>query len=606
MADFDPYHKWLGIAPSEQPANHYRLLGLRQFEDDPDVIENAADQRMAHLRSLQNSKHATHSQKLLSEIATARGVLLHPQQRDAYNAKLKKEQQQKEAPRKEAPRKEAPIQQRPAPQIEPLPPVEPFDQVEPFDPLAAAAQQPQPYAPPAYSAIQPVQPFNQAPGYGNNADKGSQTGMIVMAVVAIAGGGLLLLAILVALAFVGSQTTVVSVPPDGVELDGSMPADSGAVDGGFTPPVVTPPADGFSPIDSGPIDPGTDGFDPASDGGAADGSTIPPVTPADDDGGTVSPPEQPGNNPPGNNPPSGSNDTAVLALPPAIESVVPGETPFAIDYSTDGAKLAIGGSSGAIHFFDVQQQKFEKRVQVQNGWTWDVDYAPNNALAVSGGFSRQLYVLDPQGRKVFTAKPHGGKTRVVEYSPDGSRLALASDDKTASIHDTATGRQLFKLPHSGIAIGAGFTSDGRTLVTGGGKGHLRFWNVATGRSSGNILNATASCIWCLACSSQGVVAAGDEASNFNLYQIDNRRPLHKKNLQSGRISGIDFTSDGRTVACATEEGGLYVFDVASGKQLQHIPANGQKFTRLKFSPDDQQLALLIQSGKLLIYRVSSR
>ena len=23
----DPYHKWLGIPPHEQPANHYRLLG---------------------------------------------------------------------------------------------------------------------------------------------------------------------------------------------------------------------------------------------------------------------------------------------------------------------------------------------------------------------------------------------------------------------------------------------------------------------------------------------------------------------------------------------------------------------------------------------------
>lgn len=26
FAPFDPYHRWLGIPPSEQPANHYRLL----------------------------------------------------------------------------------------------------------------------------------------------------------------------------------------------------------------------------------------------------------------------------------------------------------------------------------------------------------------------------------------------------------------------------------------------------------------------------------------------------------------------------------------------------------------------------------------------------
>lgn len=47
MADvFDPYHKWLGIAPSERPSTHYRLLGVALFESDVDVIQNGADQRM--------------------------------------------------------------------------------------------------------------------------------------------------------------------------------------------------------------------------------------------------------------------------------------------------------------------------------------------------------------------------------------------------------------------------------------------------------------------------------------------------------------------------------------------------------------------------------
>ena len=51
---FDPYHKWLGIPPSEQPANHYRLLGVCDFEDDADVIDSAADRQMAHVRSFQS------------------------------------------------------------------------------------------------------------------------------------------------------------------------------------------------------------------------------------------------------------------------------------------------------------------------------------------------------------------------------------------------------------------------------------------------------------------------------------------------------------------------------------------------------------------------
>jgi hypothetical protein len=48
---FDPYHRRLGIPPKDQPPNHYRLLAIDQFESDPEVIRDAAEQRMAHVRT---------------------------------------------------------------------------------------------------------------------------------------------------------------------------------------------------------------------------------------------------------------------------------------------------------------------------------------------------------------------------------------------------------------------------------------------------------------------------------------------------------------------------------------------------------------------------
>lgn len=87
---FDAYHKWLGIPSGEQPPHHYRLLGIALFEGDRDVIESAADQRMAHLRSFQAGGHAAMSQKLLNEVAAAKLCLLTPEKKAAYDAALKK------------------------------------------------------------------------------------------------------------------------------------------------------------------------------------------------------------------------------------------------------------------------------------------------------------------------------------------------------------------------------------------------------------------------------------------------------------------------------------------------------------------------------------
>ena len=63
MADgFDPYYKWLAIPPEEQPPNHYRLLGTKIYESDPDVIETAADLRMTHIRTFQTGRRAAESE----------------------------------------------------------------------------------------------------------------------------------------------------------------------------------------------------------------------------------------------------------------------------------------------------------------------------------------------------------------------------------------------------------------------------------------------------------------------------------------------------------------------------------------------------------------
>jgi hypothetical protein len=86
---FDPYRKWLGIPPKDQPPHHYRLLGIAAFEDDPDVIENAAARQMAHLRTYKTSKHAVQSQRLLSEISAAKLCLLSPETKAAYDGHLR-------------------------------------------------------------------------------------------------------------------------------------------------------------------------------------------------------------------------------------------------------------------------------------------------------------------------------------------------------------------------------------------------------------------------------------------------------------------------------------------------------------------------------------
>ena len=85
MSDaFDPYYLWLGIPVGDQPPDHYRLLGIAQFESNADVIRNAAEQRMRYLRTVTGLR-AKRAQQLINEIVTAQRVLSEDESREKYN-----------------------------------------------------------------------------------------------------------------------------------------------------------------------------------------------------------------------------------------------------------------------------------------------------------------------------------------------------------------------------------------------------------------------------------------------------------------------------------------------------------------------------------------
>ncbi|MEE2639465.1 MAG: hypothetical protein VX768_02450 [Planctomycetota bacterium] len=96
--NFDPYEEWLNISPAEQPADYYRLLGVKPFEPETEIIRDQADVRMEIVRKHQNGKNAKASQRLLNEIAAARSCLLNDKLRRIYDSKLKKINEEKKLP----------------------------------------------------------------------------------------------------------------------------------------------------------------------------------------------------------------------------------------------------------------------------------------------------------------------------------------------------------------------------------------------------------------------------------------------------------------------------------------------------------------------------
>ena len=171
---FDPYYKWLGIPPKDQPPHHYRLLGIELFEPDRDVIDAAANRLMGYLKELAAGDDALYSQNLLNEITRARLCLLNKEKRAAYDQELREKLEAEDAKlAAAAPETPPPPQLPPAPTPPSFgPPVFPAPPqvVEPpqIDIGAAAAPLPSRVKPPSLNVRGGAAPgVREPPGRGD-------------------------------------------------------------------------------------------------------------------------------------------------------------------------------------------------------------------------------------------------------------------------------------------------------------------------------------------------------------------------------------------------------------------------------------------------------
>src|SRR5205814_9962923 len=70
-SEFNPYREWLGVDVSGQTPNYYQLLGVPDFEANPEALWAAAYQRRALLRAEQYGDHSELAKRLLDEVDAA-------------------------------------------------------------------------------------------------------------------------------------------------------------------------------------------------------------------------------------------------------------------------------------------------------------------------------------------------------------------------------------------------------------------------------------------------------------------------------------------------------------------------------------------------------
>jgi WD40 repeat protein/transcriptional regulator with XRE-family HTH domain len=250
----------------------------------------------------------------------------------------------------------------------------------------------------------------------------------------------------------------------------------------------------------------------------------------------------------------------------AIETPVNGGS---VSYSPDGKQL-IFASGNQAKMMDTKSGKIVSALSPFNTLIADISYSPDGTKIAAASQDGIVRIYDSATAKIlieFNANPGG--IEQIAFSPDGGHLAIANDNGDI-IYDTATGKIILTLAGHGDGIrssGIAFSPDGKRIATTGNDATVKIWNSETG------------------------------AELFSLTG------------HTGPTFGVLFSPDGTYLASSSVDRTIKIWTLP--KQGEQVDApltlygNGGAVYRLAFSPDGTRIVATGRDHVVRIYELNT-
>ena len=282
-----------------------------------------------------------------------------------------------------------------------------------------------------------------------------------------------------------------------------------------------------------------------------------------------------------------------------------GHTNFVTDiaFSPDGKWLITAGLDGTAKVWDLTP--FHELMQVSSpGDEWSaVAISPDGTRLALGG--SQVLVWDlKSGKLQQTLTGHSNFVDSVKFSPDGRKLATASQDGTARVWDVAKSRELFEFP-LGVAgnVTLAFSPDGKSLAATGHNNGATVWDLTSGKEVVS-LTGHSTPLAQLTFNPKGTQLATAGEDGVRIWDLDSGKEV--LTLEgAGSIYGVAFSPNGQYLATGGPNGSARIWDASTGKPLLSLFGHSRPIFTVAFTPDGSRLATASGDGTVKIWDVST-
>ena len=249
---------------------------------------------------------------------------------------------------------------------------------------------------------------------------------------------------------------------------------------------------------------------------------------------------------------------------------------WAIDFSADGKRMASASDDGTIQLWDPttgrQPKPKDRALQtlpkgkpaiLASYFSMD----DKSIATVHANHSVTVWPTDMSSGGT-SLLGHSDRINDVDFTADGAVLGTASSDKTIRLWDVKSGKPIHELiGHSKAVNGARFISSGRELLSWSDDGTIRIWDTDKG-SVIRVLSFAPLKIAKLAYNEPTKMLAfsSSEEPVVVVSDLETGKSLSKISF-SLEVVSVQFSSDGRYLLSASEDGSAKLSDPSSGMEI---------------------------------------
>ena len=217
-------------------------------------------------------------------------------------------------------------------------------------------------------------------------------------------------------------------------------------------------------------------------------------------------------------------------------------------------------------------------------------FSPDGTRIVTASDDKTARIWDAAtGKVIAVLRGHDNIVRSAAFSPDGRRIVTASDDGTARVWDAATSKEVAVLRHDNYMHSAAFSADGTRIVTASSDKTARVWDAATGkeiavlRSHDHFVNSAA-----FSADGTRIVTASVDGT-ARIWNAATAKEIAVLHGHDGWVNSAAFSPDGSRIVTASWDRTARIWDAASAKEIAVLRGHTSDVTSAAFSPDGTRI-----------------